>query len=600
MPGRIHQHQQNHQYDDTNNDKKKSYEYKINSTQFDPKGCIWDAVIGVYILCDDEESNTLHEEKKRKEKTKYLDFPLQIECCVDEEKEGMAKVFVDISLHEKANLKWATSHANMIQVGMEWIQRAIQRSIRREIELLCNDDVRLSTPNVSIHLPPKSVGTPGNNIMTNSVSTGTQTYGIDDHDDTPDLPSLVTILPSPNSLYTVKKKKNSCSIQRPQAQGSSKSSTGTTAQMTATTRGDITTESLCSLPSSGGSPGAVPEDVIKNMRRSGNDYSGELRMAKRGLLSQKSFRRFSSDETHENGIEEEEEKRLKQRGSNSTLDISDRSAENVRLHSRGLMSQKSLQRHFEMEEKEKNQKHSISDAMKEDHRPEDEILMARKGSANVLHDMDSNRSEEEEDEGGEDHQHHDHDLTEGELRLAMKGCLSRKSMVNFRRKGLLKRNLSVTFSETGSQVDGSQVDVVSDKTKKIQATIADKKKNGTPTAAVGNGNGNGNDPDIHKKESQDILTEGQYFLGVSMLVYMYSHLRETCRMGHTRCKMENIDVYSLQSQYLRDGIPCKYLESTKTAGSIIRVVIDELDQADENDEEENDIIGDENKEYEQR
>ena len=29
-------------------------------------------------------------------------------------------------------------------------------------------------------------------------------------------------------------------------------------------------------------------------------------------------------------------------------------------------------------------------------------------------------------------------------------------------------------------------------------------------------------------------------------------------------------------------------------------MIDELDQADENDEEENDIIGDENKEYEQR
>jgi len=51
---------------------------------------------------------------------------------------------------------------------------------------------------------------------------------------------------------------------------------------------------------------------------------------------------------------------------------------------------------------------------------------------------------------------------------------------------------------------------------------------------------------------------------------------------------------------LRGGIPCKYLESTKTAGSIIRIVIDELDQADENDEEENDIIGDENKEYEQR
>ena len=106
------------------------------------------------------------------------------------------------------------------------------------------------------------------------------------------------------------------------------------------------------------------------------------------------------------------------------------------------------------------------------------------------------------------------------------------------------------------------------------------------------------DSELTKKDSQDILTEGQYFLGISMLVYMYSHLRETCRMGHTRVQMEDIDVHSIQSQY-RGGVCEKYLDSTKTAGSIIRVVIDELDVADEQDED-NDIVGDENKEYEKR
>jgi len=62
--------------------------------------------------------------------------------------------------------------------------------------------------------------------------------------------------------------------------------------------------------------------------------------------------------------------------------------------------------------------------------------------------------------------------------------------------------------------------------------------------------------------------------------------------------MEDIDVHSLQSQY-QGGTTKKYLKHTKTAGSIIRVVIDELDGADDDDEE-HDIVGDENKEYEKR
>ena len=101
--------------------------------------------------------------------------------------------------------------------------------------------------------------------------------------------------------------------------------------------------------------------------------------------------------------------------------------------------------------------------------------------------------------------------------------------------------------------------------------------------------------------SEDILTEGQYYLSISMLVYMYSHLRETCRMGHTRVKFEDIDVNSFQSQYgimAQDAMDGKYLTNTKTAGSIIRVVIDELDHANEN-EQEQELMG-AHREYEKR
>jgi len=81
---------------------------------------------------------------------------------------------------------------------------------------------------------------------------------------------------------------------------------------------------------------------------------------------------------------------------------------------------------------------------------------------------------------------------------------------------------------------------------------------------------------------------------------MYSHLRETCRMGHTRINFEDIDVNSFQSLYglsilgqqqgrrrSSGGSGCsgegissmeriRYLDKTKSSGSIIRVVIDEL------------------------
>ncbi|KAK1733188.1 lipase class 3 family protein [Skeletonema marinoi] len=119
----------------------------------------------------------------------------------------------------------------------------------------------------------------------------------------------------------------------------------------------------------------------------------------------------------------------------------------------------------------------------------------------------------------------------------------------------------------------------------------------------------------NNNNKMDVLTEGQYFLSISMLVYMYSHLRETCRMGHTRVKMEEIDCNNsilgvrsgLQQQQcsspvrmfsslmesmhsmgssspLQQSQQSSYLSNnnnnTLTAGAIIRVVIDELEDYD--------------------
>lgn len=56
---------------------------------------------------------------------------------------------------------------------------------------------------------------------------------------------------------------------------------------------------------------------------------------------------------------------------------------------------------------------------------------------------------------------------------------------------------------------------------------------------------------VPDKRQVDILTEGQHYLSISMLIYIYSHLRETCRMGHTRVTFEEVDVNSFQSMYGR-------------------------------------------------
>ena len=80
-------------------------------------------------------------------------------------------------------------------------------------------------------------------------------------------------------------------------------------------------------------------------------------------------------------------------------------------------------------------------------------------------------------------------------------------------------------------------------------------------------------------EFTDVLTEGQHYLGISMLVYMYSHLCETSRMGLTKLKMEDIKVSTSRSQC--DSRYFNYLARARSAAAIIRVVVDELEHEDE-------------------
>lgn len=76
---------------------------------------------------------------------------------------------------------------------------------------------------------------------------------------------------------------------------------------------------------------------------------------------------------------------------------------------------------------------------------------------------------------------------------------------------------------------------------------------------------------------ENILTEGQYYLSMSMLVYVYGLLRETSLLGHTEITFDEVDVNSSQSESRMDKSH-RYLNNTKSAGFIIRVVMDELEK----------------------
>jgi len=82
--------------------------------------------------------------------------------------------------------------------------------------------------------------------------------------------------------------------------------------------------------------------------------------------------------------------------------------------------------------------------------------------------------------------------------------------------------------------------------------------------------------DSRSRHRNNILMEGEYYLAMSMLVYIYALLREASMLGHTVIAFDEVDVNSVQSNaYCR---PSSYLDNTKSAGFIIRVVMDELEK----------------------
>jgi len=332
------------------------------------------------------------------------------------------------------------------------------------------------------------------------------------------------------------------------------------------------------------------EQIISGAMRQQHRPEGEIRMARRGVMSRKTWLEL---ESMKDVGKEMNSKDFDDDGSIELGEVNDSFARQKQIEQAAFVMQNERQKQIEQAQMGLLSGKSMA-ALDIDH----EDLQAA---------VQQSQSQKSLDKKTEVQEHH---MTEGELRLAKLGCLSKKSMQNFRDKGVLKKSNSVvTFSDADGNRDSTRsfvnrdddIDTDTEKIEKVDKvtpiTTAKKPRKSSDDEVDNNDTLIFSKNELLKKDS-DILTEGQYFLGISMLVYMYSHLRETCRMGHTRCKMEDIDVHSLQSQY-RVGKTTHYLDDTKTAGSIIRIVIDELDYTDEN-EEENDIVGDENKEYEKR
>jgi len=292
--------------------------------------------------------------------------------------------------------------------------------------------------------------------------------------------------------------------------------------------------------------GSMPKKVIRNMKRgtSGRSYnSGEIRMAEKGLMSKSSMLLLSGDASEiaagvmGGDCEGQDSVSRGLVGGESVRRMSEENNEE-NLHVEISRIRDEIEAKLEAGHGSDRQNHSVRKMSNDDFSMDNTPISVSPieglvegqvghGSVSHIHEDDTNRR-----------------YPAGEIEMARKGCLSRETRLDLRRKGLIK---------------GTNDDSTKSLSKK--------------------------DPNIQPDQQKDILAEGQDYLSISMLVYMYSILRETCRMGHTRVKMEEIDVHSFQSH--REGLPTRYLDpsSTKTAGSIVRNVIDELERTDENSKE---------------
>jgi len=91
-----------------------------------------------------------------------------------------------------------------------------------------------------------------------------------------------------------------------------------------------------------------------------------------------------------------------------------------------------------------------------------------------------------------------------------------------------------------------------------------------------------------KESCGDVLQEGMDNLSISLLVSVYGKLRELSVLGFASVKLVDIDVNSHQSvarrkEMIRRGMKVSnddsYLKNTKTAGAIVRTVLDEYDMS---------------------
>ena len=236
-------------------------------------------------------------------------------------------------------------------------------------------------------------------------------------------------------------------------------------------------------------------------------------------------------------------------------------------------------------------------------------------------------------------------LSDAEIRSARKGIMSKQSMLLYdqEQQQQILEDLELSDEENDEYAEAPL------HISTLTTNISSGKEVNHPQQTKSSSKFQVDEDTSMATKQVDILTEGQHYLSISMLVYMYSHLRETCRMGHTRVTFEEIDVNSFQSSYgrrspeeealLEDEVQsrpgkvnsgrhrrwCKrtsslssldapnvvrYLDKTKSSGGIIRIVIDELgeeeteddmDHNNEDDQRQEFICGNSaNREYEKR
>jgi len=189
---------------------------------------------------------------------------------------------------------------------------------------------------------------------------------------------------------------------------------------------------------------------------------------------------------------------------------------------------------------------------------------------------------------------------QGEIRQARAGLMSRNSF----------RKYSLVFKPPQNQVsfleeEDDHGDITKDETEKPRHAVENNEATIASNKTIVSQDDKYVPLILSNKEllqkpnrNLDVFAEGQYFLGISVLVYMYAHLRENCRMGHTRCSMHDVDTNSIQSQYNKAGEDTRYLDAAKTIGSIIRLVVDEMECSNDDDDADHEIVGGESREYE--